>query len=107
MTTTTAYRAELQRRMTAQRLSQGQLADRADCSRSYICRLLKGERSPSPEMIDRIGVALGMSDQEVFHWILTIAIPERLHMFIRSDRVVAMSDLMTKLEQVGIGGRAA
>ena len=107
MSATNAFRTDLQRRMDTRHLSQLQVAESAHCSRTYVCRVLSGARTPSPDMIDRLGVAVGMTDLEVFHWIVKIAVPERLHPLVRGERVITISDLMTKLEQVGIGGRAA
>ena len=42
-------------------LSQDGLADRMDLSKSYIFKLEKNLRSPSPEMLIRLGRALGIN----------------------------------------------
>jgi transcriptional regulator with XRE-family HTH domain len=48
-----------------QRLSQGELADRAEINRTYLSQLENGRSSPTLEVLERIARALGVETAEL------------------------------------------
>jgi len=51
---------------TAQGFTQAYLAEKVDTSTNYIGLIEKGDKFPSPEMIERIATALGIDTTDLF-----------------------------------------
>jgi transcriptional regulator with XRE-family HTH domain len=64
MRTTAEFGVLLKRVREARRVSQSKLAERADFDHSYVSRLESGARMPTREAVERLGVALGLSQSE-------------------------------------------
>jgi transcriptional regulator with XRE-family HTH domain len=47
-------------------LSQAKLAEKADTASNYIALIETGKRFPTPQMIERIAIALGVDTPELF-----------------------------------------
>jgi transcriptional regulator with XRE-family HTH domain len=75
-------------------LSQAKLAERVNTSTHYIGMLELRRKFPSPEMIERLSLALGIDTVDLF---LKEPVPEDV---IRSYRKAALEDVQWRLGQV-------
>jgi len=76
---------------TAQGFTQAYLAEKVDTSTNYIGLIEKGDKFPSPEMIERIATALGIDTTDLF------ATEKKTPEAIKSFRKATIKDIKNQI----------
>jgi transcriptional regulator with XRE-family HTH domain len=78
-------------------LTQEKLAEKAGISAHYLAMLEVARKFPSPEMLERLAIALGIETYRLFE---VAATPEEALLLLRQDIVNEMTQLTANMERV-------